>query len=141
MSNSLLLKIISDKGNIKVISKNSGEVSVKVILLKLIMGYCWWANIPVVETIFSVLEDTIKNTMKNVYDYNDLTIDYDYTANDLLEDASKIEVFINRVTVDEVEIEVNGRYISFEGQDNRSFLQKRTAFRRKVHENVFKHLE
>jgi len=140
MSNSLLLKITSDKGNIKVVSKNGGEVSVKVILLKLIMGYCWWANIPVVETIFNVLEETIKNAVKNVCNYNDLTIDYDYRANDLLEDASKIEIFINSVSVDEVEIEVNGRYISFEGEDSRSFLQKRTAFRRKVHENVFKHL-
>jgi len=140
MSNSLLLKITSDEGNIKVVSKNDGEVSVKVILLKLIMGYCWWANIPVVETIFNVLEETIKNAVKNVCNYNDLTIDYDYRANDLLEDASKIEIFINSVSVDGVEIEVNGRYISFEGEDSRSFLQKRTAFRRKVHENVFKHL-
>jgi len=140
MSNSLLLKITSDEGNIKVVSKNGGEVSVKVILLKLIMGYCWWANIPVVETIFNVLEETIKNAVKNVCNYNDLTIDYDYRANDLLEDASKIEIFINSVSVDGVEIEVNGRYISFEGEDSRSFLQKRTAFRRKVHENVFKHL-
>lgn len=140
MSNSLLLKITSEKGNIKVVSKNGGEVSVKVILLKLIMGYCWWANIPLVETIFNVIEEAIKNTMKNVYDYNGITMDYDYRANDLLENASKIEVFINSITVDEVEVEVTGRYISFEGEDNRSFLQKRTAFRRKVHENVFKHL-
>jgi hypothetical protein len=140
MSNSLFLKITSEKGNIRVVSKNEGEVSVKVILLKLIMGYCWWANVPVVETIFNVIEETIKNTMKNVYDYNDLTIDYDYKTNDALEDASTIEIFINSVTVDEVEIEVTGRYISFNGPDNRSFLKKRTGFRRKMNENVFKHL-
>ena len=140
MSHSLLLKITSEKGNIRIVSKNESEVSVKVILLKLVLGYCWWANIPVVETIFNVIEETIKNTMKNVYDYNDLTIDYDYMANDLLEDASNIEIFINSVKVDEVEIEVTGRYIYFEGEDNRSFWQKRTNFRRKIHENVFKHL-
>jgi hypothetical protein len=140
MSNSLLLKITSEKGNIRIVSKNEWEVSVKVILLKLIMGYCWWANVPVVETIFNVIEETIKNTMKNVYDYNDLTIDYDYKTNDALEDASTIEIFINSVTVDEVEIEVTGRYISFNGPDNRSFLKKRTGFRRKMNENVFKHL-
>jgi len=140
MSNSLLLKITSENGTIRIVSKNNGEVSVKVILLKLIMGSCWWTNTPVVETIFKAIEETIKNTMKDVYDYNDLTIDYDYRANDQLEEASKIEMFINSVTVDEAEIEVTGRYISFEGPDNRSFMQKRTGFRRKVHENVFKHL-
>ena len=78
--------------------------------------------------------------MKNVYDYNDITIDYDYRANDLLEDASKIEIFINSITIDGVEIEVTGRYIFLEGEDNRSFWQKKTSFRRKIHENVFKHL-
>lgn len=140
MLDSLIIKITSEKGNIRVVSKNGGEVSVKVILLKLLLGYCWWADVPVVETIFNVLEETIKNTLKNVYDYSDMTIDYDYRANDSLEDASLIEIFINSVTVDEVEVEVTGRYISFEGLDNRSFWQKRTSFRRKIDENIFKHL-
>lgn len=140
MPDSLFLKITSKKGNIRIVSKRGGKVSVKIILLKLIQGYCWWANIPVVETIFNVIEETIKNTMKDVYDYNDLTIDYDYWANDALKDASKIEISINSVTVDEVEIEVSGRYILFEGPESRGFWKKRTAFRRKIHENVLKHL-
>ncbi|MBI5681448.1 MAG: hypothetical protein HZC47_11190 [Methanobacterium sp.] len=140
MTETLILKITSEKGNIRVVSKFNGEVSVKIILLKLILGHCWWTDIPVVETIFKVIEDTIKNTIKEVYDYNDLTIDYEYRANDLLDDASKIEIFINSVTVDEVEIEVTGRYISFDGEDRRSLWKKTTSFRRKVQENVFKHL-
>ena len=137
---SLLLKITSEKGNIRIVSKKGGNVSVKVILLKLLMGYCWWANVPVVETIFKAIEESIKETMKEVYDYNDLTIDYDYRANDTLKQASIIEIFINSVTVDETEIEVTGRYILFEGTDRRSWWNKRTAFRRKIQENVFKHL-
>ena len=141
MSEALLtLKITSQKGNIRVVSKLGGEVSVKTILLKLILGYCWGANIPAVETIFNLLEETIKRTIKEVYDYNDLTIDYDYKANDLLEDASEIEMFINNIIVDGVEIEVTGRYISFEGEDKRGFFRKLTSFRRKVDENVHKSL-
>lgn len=140
MSDSLFLKITSEKGNIRVVSKRNGDVSVKVILLKLIMGYCWWANIPVTQTIFNVLEETIKNTMKNVYNYSELTIDYDYRTNDELEDASRVELFINSVNVDGIEIEVTGRYILLEGMDNRSFWQKITAFRRKTQENVVKNL-
>ena len=140
MMDSLLLKITSEKGNIRIVSKNGGDVSVKVILLKLLMGYCWWANVPVVETIFNAIEKSIKETMKEVYDYNNLTIDYDYRANDTLKDASKIELFINSVIIDETEIEVTGRYILFEGTDNRSWWKKRTAFRRKVQENILKNL-
>lgn len=141
MSESLLtLKITSQKGNIKVVSKLDGEVSVKTILLKLILGYCWWANIPAVEKVFSLIEEAIKATVKEVYNYNDLVIDYDYRANDLLEDASLIEMFINNVIVDGVEIEVTGRYISFEGDDNRGSWKKFTSFRRKVEGSVHKDL-
>ncbi len=141
MSESLLtLKITSQKGNIKVVSKLDGEVSVKTILVKLILGYSWWANVPSVETMFNLIEEAIKTTIKDVYDYDDLVIDYDYRANDLLEDAPIIEVFINRVVVDGVEIEVTGRYISFEGDDTRGFWKKLTSSRRKVNGNVHKNL-
>lgn len=141
MSESLLtLKITSQKGNIKVVSKLDGEVSVKTILVKLILGYSWWANVPSVETMFNLIEEAIKTTIKDVYDYDDLVIDYDYRANDLLEDAPIIEVFINSVVVDGVEIEVTGRYISFEGDDTRGFWKKLTSSRRKVNGNVHKNL-
>ena len=136
----LTLKITSQNGNIKVISKLDGEVSFKTILLKLILGYSWWANVPAAETIFTLLEETIKNTIKEVYSYNDLIIDYDYRSNDLLEDAPLIELYINSVIVDGVEIEVTGRYISFEGDDRRGSWKKFTSFRRKVNENVHKNL-
>jgi hypothetical protein len=136
----LTLKLASQKGNIRVVSKLDGEVSVKTILLKLILGYCWWANVPVAETIFNLLEETIKETIKDVYDYNDLTIDYDYRANDILEDAPLIEIFINSIMIDGVEIEVTGRYISLEGDDKRGFWKKLTHSRRKVNENVHKSL-
>lgn len=141
MSEALLtLKITSQKGNIRVVSKLDGEVSVKTILLKLILGYSWWANIPVVETILNLLEETIKNTIKGVYNYDNIVIDYDYMANDLLEDAPLIEIFINSVVVDGTEIEVTGRYISLEGDDRRGFWQKHTSFRRKIQKNVHKEL-
>ena len=93
----LTLKITSQKGNIRVISKLDGEVAVKTILLKLILGYSWWANVPAVETLLNLLEETIKNTIKEVYSYDNIVIDYDYMANDLLEDAPIIEIFISLV--------------------------------------------
>ena len=141
MSDSLLtLKITSQKGDIKVVSKLDGHVSVKTILVKLILGYCWWANVPAAETVFNLIEEAIKSTIKNVYDYDDLAIDYDYKANDLLEDASTIELFINSLIIDGVEIEVTGRYISFEGDDRRGFWKKLTSSRRKVDGSVHKNL-
>jgi len=138
MSEQLFLKITSDKGNIRIISKNRGDISVQTILLKLILGHCWWENLPVVETIFYLIEETIKKTMREVYNYKNLTINYDYRANDLIEDAPKVEMYINSIEVDGIEIEITGRYILLEGDDQRGFWQKRTAFRRKIEENIQK---
>ncbi len=140
MSIPLLFKVTSDKGNIRIISKNQGNVSVKTILLKVILGHCWWEGLPAVETIFNLIEEAIKKTITDVYSYNNLTINYDYRANDLIEDASKIEIFINSVMVDDIEVEVTGRYILLEGEDNRGFWQKTSSFRRKIEENVHKEL-
>jgi len=140
MSEQLLLKITSDRGNLRIISKNQGNVSVKTILLKLILGHCWWEGAPAVETIFNLIEQTIKKTIRDVYNYNNLTINYDYRTNDLIEDASKVEIFINSIKVDEIEVEVTGRYILLEGDDNRGFWQKTSSFRRKIEENVHKEL-
>lgn len=136
MSEPLILKIASDKGNIRIISKNQGDVSVQTILLKLILGYCWWGNLPVVETIFYLIEESIKKTMEDVYNYDKITINYDFRANDFLEDASKIEMYINSIQVDGIEVDVTGRYILLEGDDGRGFWQRISSFRRKIEENV-----
>jgi len=140
MSEQLLLKITSDSGNIRIISKYKGEVSVQTILLKLLLGHCWWEGVPVVETIFHLIEESIKKTLNGVCTYDNLTINYDYRANDLLEDAPRVEMFFNSVNVDGIEVDVTGRYILLEGDDNRSFWQKSSSFRRKIQENVNKEL-
>ncbi len=140
MSGQLLLKITSDSGYIRIISKNQGDVSVQTILLKLLLGHCWWEGAPVVETIFNLIEESIKKTMMDVYKYNNLTINYDYRTNDLLEIASRVEMYINSINVDGMEVDVTGRYILLEGDDNRGFWQKTFGFRRKIQENVYKEL-
>lgn len=140
MSDTPILKIKSKEGDINIIAKNGGEVSIKPINLKFIMATLWWEKAPELETFFNILELTIKRAIKEVYPHHKLSISYTYSANDLLEDASEIVVEINELKADNVEIEVEGDSIILMGKDDRGFLRKITSFRRKVAQEVHKEL-
>jgi hypothetical protein len=140
MSDKPVLKIKSKDGDITIVAKNNGEVSIKPINLKFIMANLWWEKEPEVETFFNVLELTIKNVMKDVYPHHKLVMDYTYTANDRLQDASKIDMEIDYLKADDVEVEVEGDNIVLMGNDERGFFKKLTSRRRKLVENVHREL-
>ena len=140
MSGTPILKIKSQEGDITIIAKMGGEVSIKPINLKFIMANLWWEKAPELETFFNVLELTIKRTIQEVYPHNKLIMDYSYSANDLLEDASQIVVNIERLNADGTELEIEGDNIKLTGNDARGFLKKITSFRRKIKEQVHREL-
>jgi hypothetical protein len=135
-----ILKIKSHDGDINIVGKYKGEVSVKPINLKFIMATLWWEKAPELETFFNVLELTIKRALQEVYPHHKLVMDYHYNANDHLEDASEIVVEIEEVFADETEVQVEGDSIVLMGKDDRGFLKKITSFRRKVTEEIHKEL-
>ena len=140
MSDKPVLKIKSNDGDITFVAINNEEVSIKPINLKFIMANLWWEKEPEVETFFNVLELTIKNAMKDVYPHHKLVMDYTYTANDRLHDASEIDMEINHLKADDVDVEVEGDNIVLLGNDERGFFKKLTSRRRKIVENVHKEL-
>lgn len=135
-----ILKIKSHDGDINIVGKYKGEVSIKPINLKFIMATLWWEKAPELETFFNVLELTIKRAIKEVYPHHKLMMDYHYSANDHLEDASEIVVEIEKLVADETEVQVEGDSIVLVGKDDRGFLKKITSFRRKVTEEIHKEL-
>ncbi|HTX61842.1 MAG TPA: hypothetical protein VMC48_05990 [Methanobacterium sp.] len=135
-----VLKIKSRDGDINIVGKYKGEVSIKPINLKFIMATLWWEKAPELETFFNVLELTIKRALQEVYPHHKLSMDYIYTANDALEDASEIVVEIERLNADETEVQVEGDSIILMGADDRGFLKKITSFRRKVSKEIHKEL-
>ena len=135
-----VIKIKADPENIRIAAKNGGEVSVQDINTKLILATLWWEGSPQLETFFQVMELTIKRALQEVYTHQKMILDYTYTANDTLEDASLITVEIKHVEADGIVLDVEGDVISFSGKDERGFLRKLTASRRKVEENVHREL-
>jgi hypothetical protein len=141
MLNSIILKIITDKENIKIVAKSNGELSVNTIELKLLLAHFWWEGLPILETFFKVFEKTIKKSIDEVYKDGVIFINYDYYTNDLLDHATKVRIQLNQVNVDNSFVKIIGNVLLLEGMDERGFFEKISSFRRKVHQNIQKTLD
>jgi hypothetical protein len=135
-----VIKINADPENIRIVAQKGGEVSLQDINPKLILATMWWEGSPQLETFFQILELNIKRALQEVYPHQKMILDYTYTANDTLEDASVITVEIKHVEADGMVLNVEGDVITFSGNDDRGFFRKITASRRKVEENVHREL-
>jgi len=135
-----VIKIKADPENIRIAAKKGGEVSLQDINPKLILATLWWEGSPQLETFFQIMELNIKRALQEVYPHQKMILDYTYTANDTLEDASVISVEIKNVEADGTVLAVEGDIITFSGKDDRGFFRKLTASRRKVEENVHREL-
>jgi hypothetical protein len=140
MSETPIIKIKSDPETIKIVAKKKGDVSIQTINLRLIMANLWWEGSPELETFFNVMELTIKKALNEVYPHDKMSIEYKYSANDALEDASEILVEITDIKADGVDIDIGGRFITLGGVDSRGFFKKLTSFRRKFTEEVQKEI-
>ena len=140
MSETPIIKIKSEPEIIRVIAKRKGDVSIETINLRIIMANLWWEGSPELETFFNVMELKIKKALNEVYPHEKMSIDYNYSADDALEDASKILVEITDIKADGVDIDIGGRFITLDGTDSRGFFKKMTSFRRKFTKEIRKEI-
>jgi hypothetical protein len=140
MSETPIIKIKSEPEIIRIIAKRKGDVSIETINLRIIMANLWWEGSPELETFFNVMELKIKKALNEVYPHEKMSIDYNYSADDALEDASKILVEITDIKADGVDIDIGGRFITLDGTDSRGFFKKMTSFRRKFTKEIRKEI-
>ena len=140
MSETPIIKIKSNPETIKIVAKRKGDVSIQTINLRLIMANLWWEGSPELETFFNVMELSIKKALNEVYPHKKMTIEYNFSANDALEDASEILVEITDIKADGLDVDIGGRFITLGGTDSRGFFKKMTSFRRKFTEKIHKEL-
>ena len=140
MSETPIIKIKSDPETIRIVAKRKGDVSIQTINLRLIMANLWWEGSPELETFFNVMELTIKKALNEVYPHEKMTLEYNFSANDALKDASEIVVEITNIKADGVDVDIGGRFITLGGTDSRGFFKKMTSFRRKFTEEIHKEI-
>lgn len=135
-----IIKIKADPEIIRIVGKKGGNVVLHDINPQFIMATLWWEGTPQLETFFNILELTIKRALQEVHPHDKLVLDYVYTSNDTLEDASEIAVEIENIEADGEVVDVEGDIIILTGNDDRGFFKKLTAFRRKVREPVHREI-
>ena len=140
MSETPIIKIKSEPQIIRIIAKRKGDVAIETINLRIIMANLWWEGSPELETFFNVMQLKIKKALNEVYPHDKMSIDYNYSADDALEDASKILVEITDIKADGVDIDIGGRFITLDGTDSRGFFKKMTSFRRKFTKEIRKEI-
>lgn len=140
MSETPIIKIKSDPETIRIVAKRKGDVSIQTINLRLIMANLWWEGSPELETFFNVMELTIKRALNEVYPHEKMTLEYNFSANDSLKDASEIVVEITDIKADGMDVDIGGRFITLGGTDSRGFFKKMTSFRRKFTEEIHKEI-
>ena len=133
---SLIIK--ANNNVIILVAKYNHQVAEHDIQLKLVLGYYWRNNLPFVEKFLELLGTVIKRSLAQVYDFKKLTVKFNIESNDDLEESSILSIDIIEVRADDVELELVGNSINFEGIDNRGAVSKMTSFRRKVNETIEK---
>lgn len=138
MSPPVILKIREDNENITIAAKLKANVSIQTVNLKLLLATSWWEGDLQLDRVFEVIELTIKRALNQIYPHQKMVIDYTYTANDRIEDASEIQLEFNEVLLDDIKVMIEGDIITLEGTDERSWFQRLTSSKRKIEKNIRK---
>ncbi len=125
----------TSRGLLTVAVKNHGEVSIKDIQLKMLLGYCWWNDLPVIETFLDVLEMTLKFAVSDVLEHDELLVDYNVRTNDIPDDSNEVELVFNEISADGIRFSIEEDLV-LRGPDSRGLLRRMTSFRRRLDENV-----
>jgi hypothetical protein len=134
------LIIKASETTIIVMAKYMDEFVEHEIQLRLILGYYWNKDVPVIEKFIELFENVIKKAVDQVFPHEKLSIKYNLTSNDTLEKSSRLNITILEVKADDIELEIKGEVIILEGVDLRSTFSKVTGFRRRVDEIVKKEI-
>jgi hypothetical protein len=96
----------TSRGVLTVAVKNHGEVSIKDIQLKMLLGYCWWNDLQVIETFLDVLEMTLKSAVSDVLEHDELLVDYNVRTNDIPDDSNEVEIVFNEISADGIQFSI-----------------------------------
>ncbi|KZX15168.1 hypothetical protein MBCUT_16220 [Methanobrevibacter cuticularis] len=135
-----MLIIKADKNTLTVIAKCGDKIAEHEIQLKLVLGYYWQNELPVIDKLLELFVTVIKRAVSQIFHHKKLLINYTLESNDNFENSSYFEINISKVKADDVELELLGDVITFEGIDGRNTISKVTSFRRKDKKTIEKEI-
>jgi len=138
MEKSPTLIINASESSIIVMARYMDEFVKHEIQLRLVLGYYWDKDVPVIEKFIELFETVIKRAVDQIFPNEKLSIKYHLSTNDTLENSSRLDITLIEVKADDTELEIKGEVIILEGVDLRNTFSKVTGFRRKVDEIIKK---
>ncbi len=110
-----VLVIKTDDSTVSVRARLYDDYSEHEIVLNSVITYWWANNMPPASKFLELFDSVIKRTINEIMPHKFLNLKYDVRANQVLEDASEIEIDLNSVVADDVGFKIEGNVVSLKG--------------------------
>ena len=110
----LVIKTVNDSA-VGVRARLYDDFSEHVIVLNSVITYWWANNMPPASKFLELFDSVIKRTINEIMPHKFLNLKYDVKANQVLEEASEIEIDLNSVVADDVGFKIEGNVVSLKG--------------------------
>lgn len=85
------------------------------IVLNSVIAYWWANNLPPVVKFLELFESVIKRTINELMPHKNLNIKYEVKADDVLENATSVEINLIEVVADETGFKIDGKQLILNG--------------------------
>jgi hypothetical protein len=110
-----VLVIKTDDSTVSVRARLYDDYSEHEIVLNSVITYWWANNMPPASKFLELFDSVIKRTINEIMPHKFLNLKYDVKANQVLEEASEIEIDLNSVVADDVGFKIEGNVVSLKG--------------------------
>ncbi len=110
-----VLVIKTDDSTVSVRARLYDDYSEHEIVLNSVITYWWANNMPPASKFLELFDSVIKRTINEIMPHKFLNLKYDVKANQVLEEASEIEIELNSVVADDVGFKIEGNVVSLKG--------------------------
>ena len=115
MAVSPVLLVKADESTVRVRARLYDDFSEHDIVLNSVLTYWWANNLPPALKFLELLDSAIKRTINEIMPHKILNLKYDIKANEVLENASEIEIDLISVVADDVGFKLENSKIRLNG--------------------------
>ncbi len=115
MSEEPILVIKDNDSTIGIRVRVGEEFSEHEIQLSVILAYYWDNDLPVIENLADLFESSVKRTVNEVIPHENLFLKYNLITDDEISQASRFEIHLQEVKVDDQNLRLDGRILALKG--------------------------
>lgn len=110
----LVIKVVDDS-SVGVRARLYDDFVEHEIVINSVLAYWWANNLPPVLKFLELFEFVIKRTINELMPHKDLKIKYEVKADDVLENASELEINLIEIEADETGFKIDGKQLALKG--------------------------